>query len=119
MASTGVVSFELIVDLCRGSQLLLKAVCPNQRGRAVHLVEVPDFLWNLDIWSGVVQLLLCQLLAEDRGKLLKLKRLVCARVQERCRLVLHICTKVIPALRQLVFRKIDFVRDFIFAHKTL
>ena len=103
VASGCVVSLKLIINFCRGSQLFLKAVCPYQRGWPVHLVEVPDFLWNLDIWSGVIQLLLCQLLAENRGKLLQLKRLMCARVEQRCRLVLHISTEIVPALWQLTF----------------
>ena len=65
MAAAGVVALEFVIDLGRGLELFLQAVGPDQGGRPVHFIKVPDLLGDLDVGGGVVQLLGHQLVAED------------------------------------------------------
>ena len=96
VASGCVVAFELVIDMCGSSECFLKAVGPDRGRRSVHLVEVLDFLGNLDETCVVVQFLLHQLLAEDSLQLLCRHGLESAGVEKRCRLVLHVRTEVVP-----------------------
>ena len=70
MAARGVVSLKFIVDFSRRAQLLFQIVGADQGRGTVELVKFLDFLWNRDIAVGAVQLLLCQLVAEDGTQVL-------------------------------------------------
>ena len=111
MAAGGVVALELIVDVGGGVQLLLQTVGANQRGRTVHLVEIPYLLGDGDIRGGIVQFLLHQLAAEHMAQLLRRHRLEGGGMQQRRGLVGHIRTHVVPVPRQLVLSEIDLVGD--------
>ena len=115
MASRGVVSLELVVYLRRCAQCLFKAVSPYQRRRSVHLVKIKYLLRDINVRSLVIKLLLCQLCAEYMAQLVKRAWLQRSWVEQRRRLVLHVCTYIVPLLRHLIFFKIDLVRD-LFAH---
>ena len=54
MTSASVVSLELIINLGRGLELLLKAVSAYERGRPIHLIKIPYLLRNLDISIGII-----------------------------------------------------------------
>ena len=71
MASRGIVTLELVVDFCRGSERLLEEVGPYERGRTVHLVEVLDFFRDVEICCVIVKFLPAEFLAEYRGELLQ------------------------------------------------
>ena len=111
VAAGGVVALELIVDVGGGVQLLLQTVGANQRGRTVHLVEIPYLPGDGDIRGGIVQLLLHQLAAEHMAQLLRRHGLERAGVQQGRGLVGHIRTHVVPVPRQLVLAKVDLVGD--------
>ena len=113
VAAAGVVAFELIVDVRRCTQLLLQAVSPDQRGRTVHLVEISDFLRDVEVCCVIVQLLLHQFPAEHMLQFLCRHRLVGGRVQQRCRLLLHIRPNIVILFRHLVFCQVDLVRDLV------
>ena len=118
VGSAGVVSLELVVDLCRGVELFLKAVRADQRRRTVHLVEIQDIVRDRDVGRVVVQFLLDQLIAENACQFLCLHGFVGARVEKGRRLVLHVGTDIVPCFRHLGFFKVDFIWDLIdiFAH---
>ncbi len=116
VAAAGVVAFEFVVDLRGRAQLLFQTVGAHQRGRTVHLVETADVFGNFDEGGVVVQLLRDQLLTEDAAHLFRGQGLTGPRVQQRCRLVLHVGTEVVPCFRDLVFAEIDFVGDVGCAH---
>ena len=111
MAAGGVVALKLIVDVGRGVQLLLQTVGAHQRGRTVHLVEIPYLLRDRDIRGGIVQLLLHQLIAEHMAQLLRRHRPERAGMQQGRGLVGHIRTHVVPVPRQLVLSEVDLVGD--------
>ena len=102
MGTGGVVALELIVDLGRCAQLLFQAVCPDQRRRPIHLIEITDLLGDLDIRIGVVKFLLGKLPAEDLRKRVLGNGLTGLTVQKRRRLVHHIRPEVIPRLGHLL-----------------
>ena len=114
MASTGVVSLKFVINLCRRLQLFFQTVCTNQRRGTVHFIETTDFLRNINVSIYVIQLLSDQLVTKNRAQLIKGHRFLCARIQQRRRFILHICTDIVPLSRHLVFFKIDFVWDFLF-----
>ena len=116
MASAGVISFELVVDLSRCSELLLKAVSTYKGRRSVHLVEIPDLIGNIDKGSGLVKLLLYQFVTEDRGELLGGEGLAGSRIEKGSGLVLHISSEVVPCLGHFILCKINLVRDIVFSH---
>ena len=68
MGTGGVVPLKLVVDPGRGIQGLLQLVSPNQRGRAVHLIDVLNGFRNIHIGGGAIQLLAGKLLAEEWGE---------------------------------------------------
>ena len=112
----GVVALEFVVDVGRGLELLLQAVGPDQGGGAVHLVEVPDLLGDLEIGGLIVQLLLDQLGTEHAFQLLSGHGLEGAGVQEGGGLVLHVGPEVVPGVGHLVLRQVDLVGNFVLAH---
>ncbi len=114
-----VVALKFIVNFSWGLQFFLQAVGPHQRRRTIHLVKIADFLRNIKVSRIIVQLLLHQLPAEYLLQLSRRHRLQSARVQQRRRLVLHIRPQIIPLLRHLIFRQINFVRDLVFSHFSL
>ena len=113
VTAAGIVALKLVADLRRCAQLLLQAVCPYQGGGTVHLVKVPDLLGNLEIGGGIVQFLLDQLLAEHRCQIRRRTGLSGCRIQQGCRLVLHIRPQVVPSCGHLAFVQIDFVGNFL------
>ena len=116
VAAAGVVAFKLVVDLCRGTQLLLEAVGPDQGRGPVHLVEVEDLPGDRVLAGVVVQFLLHQVFAEDAGKLLGGHGLVRAGVEQGGGLVLHVGPQVVPVSGHLVFVQVDLVGDFVLGH---
>ena len=114
MASRGIVTLELVVDFCRGSERLLEEVGPYERGRTVHLVEILDFFRNVEIWCVIVEFLPAEFLAENRGEFFQGERLAGTRVEKGSRLVLHVCPDIVPLCRNLIFSEINLVRDFLF-----
>ncbi len=119
VAAARVVAFELVVDLCRRSQLLFETVGAHEWRRAIHLVEVADFFGNGNPRVGIVELLPGQFRAKDRGELFERKRLVRPWMKQRRGLVLHVGANIVPCARNLVFREIDLVGNFFFAHSDL
>ena len=113
MGSAGVVTLELVVDLSRCTELLLEEVSTYQRGRTIHLVEFQDLFRDREISSIVIEFLLNEFIAEYRSQFFSGHRLMCARVQKRSRLVLHVGTDIIPSGWDLLFIKIRFVRNFL------
>ncbi len=113
MGTAGVITFELIVDLRRSSELLLKEVSTYQRRRTIHLIELQDLFRDREISRIVIELLLDELIAEYRAQFLGLHRLMCTWVEKRCRLVLHVRTHVVPRGWDLLFVKVGFVRNFL------
>ncbi len=71
MASAGIISFKLIINLCRRLQLFLQTVRTYKRRRAVHLIKFPDILGNLKVSRSIVQLLPAKLITENASHLLK------------------------------------------------
>ena len=69
MAAAGVVTLELVIDLCGCAELFLQTVGADKRRRTVHLIEIADFLRNLEVRRIIIQLLCHQLLAENAGEL--------------------------------------------------
>ena len=116
VAAAGVVALELVVNLCGSAQLLLQAVCSYQGRGPVHLVKIPDLLGDLKIGGGVIQLLLHQLLTENRCQIRRSTGLPGCRIQQGCRLVLHVRPQVVPSRGHLAFVQIDFVGDFLCHH---
>ena len=120
MASAGVVALEFVVNLCRSAKLFLKAIGSYQRRRTVHFVKIENLIGNVEISRVIVKLLLNKLVAKNRTKIVKAHRLVRAGIEKRCRLVLHVCTNVIPLLRHFLFIEVNFVRNFFcVAHNCL
>ena len=113
MGSAGVVTFELVVDLRRSAELLLKEVSTYQRRRTIHLIELQDLFRDREIRRIVIELLLNEFIAEYRTQFLGLHRLMCTRIEKRCRLVLHVRTHVVPCGWDLLFVKVGFVRNFL------
>ena len=118
MASGSVVALEFIVDLCWSIKDLFKAVCPYQRRRTVHFIEIQYLLWYVYICVFVVKLLRNEFFAEYGGKLLSGHRLVCGRIEQRCRLILHISADIVPLLRHFILIQIGFVRNVLFHFKA-
>ena len=114
MAAGGVVALELIVDFGRGSKRFLQEVCPHKRRWPVHLVEILNFLRDVKERSVVIQFLTAEFLAKYGSQFLKGHRLERTRVEQRCGLVLHIRTHIVPLFRNLILAEIGFVRDFLF-----
>ena len=114
MAAAGVVSFKLVINFRRRLQLFFQTICPYQRGRTVHLIELPDLLRDIDVGIRIVQLLLYQLIAKYPPQLLKRHGLQRTGIQQGSGLILHIGPHIIPLLRHLILFQIDFVRDFLF-----
>ena len=67
MGTRGVVPLKLVVDPGRGIQGLLQLVSPNQRGRAVHLIDVLNGFRNIHIGGGAIQLLAGKLRLHPRA----------------------------------------------------
>lgn len=111
VAAGGVVALELVVDMGGGIQLLLQTVSANQRGRTVHLVEIPYFLGDRDIRGGIVQLLLHQLIAEHMGQLLRRHRLESGGIQQGRGLVGHVRPDVVPAAGHFVLGEVNLIGD--------
>ena len=116
MASAGVVSLKLIINLCRSAQFLFQAVSSYQRRRTVHFVKIAYILWNFDISRMIVKFLLNQFTAENNGKLFSSHRLMCCRIKKRGRFVFHIGPQVVPCLWHLGFIKVNLIRYFFVCH---
>ena len=112
MASRGIVTLELVEYLGRRTQGLLQEVSPHQGRRAIHTVELLDFLRYVEIGSVIVQFLLVQFLAEDGTQVIHRERLQRGRVQQRSRLVFHVCTHVIPLGGDFTLIEINLVGNF-------
>ena len=110
MAAARIVSLKFIVDLSRRIQLLFQTVRTHKRRRPVHLVEIQNFLRDIDIGIRVVQFLSRQLVTEHFPQLLESNRLQSAGVQQRCGLILHIGPDIVPLFRHLLLFQINFVR---------
>ncbi len=110
VAARRVVALELIVDLRRRAESLLEEVGAHERRGAVHLVEVHYLLRNVKPSGVVVYLLFAQLGAENRLHLFQRQRRACGGVEQRRRLVLHVCPHVVPLCRNLFLRQVDLVR---------
>ena len=80
MAAARIVSLKLIIDLRRRIQLLFQTVRPHERRRTVHLIEIQNFLRNVDIGICIVQFLFRQLVAEHLTQFLEGDRLKCAGI---------------------------------------
>ena len=111
MGAGGVAALELVVDFCRGLELLLQAVGPHQGRGAVHPVKVPDLPGNGDLPGVVVQLLADQLVTEHASQVLKAHGFSGAGVQQGGGLHLHIGPDVVPCPRHLVLGEIDLIGD--------
>ena len=109
VAAGGVVALELVVDVRRGTQLILQAVGTHQGRGTVHFIEIPHVLGDGDIRSMVVHLLLYQLGAEHVAHLLRRHGLQGAGVQQGGRLVLHIRADIVPIPGHLVLGEIDLI----------
>ena len=116
VAAAGVVALKLVVDLCRGVQLLFQAVGPYQRGGTVHFVKIQNLLRHGILPGVVVQLLFHQVFAEHGAQLLRGHGFAGAGVQQGRGLVLHVRPQVVPVLRHLVLVQIDLVGDFVLCH---
>ena len=92
-------------------------LCADKRRRTVHLVEVLDFLGNVDISVGIVELLSDKLVTKYGSKLLGGHGLECCGVKKRSGLVFHIGAHVVPLRRDFVFFQINFIGDFVFRHR--
>ena len=103
MAAGGVVALKFIVNVGRGPELLLQTVSTHQRRRTVHLVKIADLLRDLNICRRLVQLLTHQLIAENMTQLVKRHRLFRCRIDQRRRLVLHVCANIVPIFRHFFF----------------
>ena len=112
----GVVSLKLVVDVRRGLELFLQAVGPDQGRGAVHLVKVPNLLWNGNFRRFVVQLLADQLVAEDGPQILEAHGSPGAGVPEGGGLGLHVGPDIVPGVRHLRLGEIDFVGDVLEGH---
>ena len=75
MASTGIISLELVVNLRRSLQLLLQAVCPDKWSRTVHLIKIPYFLRNLNMTVVIIKFLFHQFITEYNPQLFSSHRL--------------------------------------------
>ena len=111
VAAGGVVALELVVDAGGGVQGLLQLIGPDQRGRAVHQVDVPHRLGDVHEGGGGVHLLVGQGLTEDGVELLLLQGLQGAGIQEGVGLLLHVGAEVIPLTGHLVFGEVESVGD--------
>ena len=112
----GVVALKLIVDLRRGAQRLFQMVGPDQRRRAIHLVDFLNLLRDIHIGRLAVHLLMGQRLTENGIQFLLLQWLQRAGIQQRVRLLGHIRPEIIPLLRHLVFGEVESVGNFLDTH---
>ena len=111
MGTGGVVPLKLVVDPGRGIQGLLQLVSPNQRGRAVHLIDVLNGFRNIHIGGGAIQLLAGKLLAEDGGEVVHTQGPEGTGVEQRIGLLGHGGAQVEPLLGHLVLGQIQAVGD--------
>ncbi len=112
MAAGGVRALEFVVDFRRGAEIALKVIGPDQRGGAVHSVEILNFLRDLDEFVRYVELLVYALVAEHGAQIVLCHRLAGAGVENGVRLFLHESAQILPRLGHLVFADIDFVGYF-------
>ena len=91
--------------MCRRAESLLKAVGTHEWCRAVILVLFQNGLWDVNPRIGRVQLLVAQLMGEDRVEVFSLHRLVGLRVQGRQRLDRHVGLDVVPLCRDFILRE--------------
>ena len=117
VGARGVVALELVVDFCRSTERFFEEVCPHERRRAEHPVEVADRLRYLEKRRCLVKLLRDQFVAKNMRKVLCRARRSGRGVQERRRLLLHVRAHVVPTFRQLVFFEICLIWNRI--HKLL
>ena len=127
MGSGGIGALEFILDMGRRAKGFLQAIGPHHRGGAVHFIEVPDFLRDLNIGLGLIELLRDQAVAEHRSQVRGLTWFKRIRAQKGSRLIDHIRTKVKPIFRHLlqyaspglrrVRRRRDHVRAVGFHHR--
>ena len=115
MRAGGVVALELVVNFGRRAQRLFQEGRVDERRGAVHPVKVQNRLRDVDHRCGLVQLLLYQLLAEDRLHLLRRERFTRAGVNQRRGLVLHVRPQIVPLLRNLMLFEVNLVGN-VFAH---
>ena len=114
MGTGSVVALEFVIDLCWRSESLLKEVCAYQRGRAIHLIKLKHRLRDVEETSFVVEFLLVEFLAEDGVHLLNCESVSVSRMNERCRLVFHVCTHVVPLSRDFILVQVNLVRNLLF-----
>ena len=69
VAARGVAALILVINSCGSVELLFQAVGPDKRRRPVHFIKIPDFLRDLDKTVLVVELLLHQLVTENRRQI--------------------------------------------------
>ncbi len=116
VAAGGVVALEFIVDPGGGLEFFLQAVGPDQGGRSIHFVEIPDFIRDGNFPGIVVQFLADELITEDGAQILVAHGLAGGRVEQRGGLVLHVRPDVVPGAGQFLFGQVDLVRDVCRGH---
>ncbi len=114
MASAGVVSFELIINVRRGLEFFFQVVGSHQGSGTIHRIEILDIRGNFKIGGVVIQLLANKLFAKHGFQFFRSHGLLCPRIEEGSRLVFHICPEIVPGLGYLVFSEVDFVGDGVF-----
>ena len=70
-----VVPFELIVNVRGGIEYLFQAIRPNERGGAVHFIEIAHFRRDFDVLRRIVHFLTGKLRAKYTRKLFRRHRL--------------------------------------------
>ena len=112
MASACVIALKLIIDFCRCLQFFLQTIRPHQGRGPVHFIKILDFLRNGNISRSVVQFLRNQFIAENPLQFFRSHGLQGTRIQKRRRLILHVCTKIVPAGGNFIFLQINFIWNF-------
>ena len=103
MTAACIITLELVVNLCRCAEFLLKAICTNEWRRSVHFIEIKDFFRNINIWCSIIKLLLYKLVTENMTEFIRSNRFQCSRIKKRSRFFLHISTNVVPLLWEFIF----------------
>ena len=112
----GVVALKLVIDLCRGLQLLFQAVGAHERRGTVHFVKIADLVRDGDLAVVVVELLTDQLVAEHGAQIVERHRRAGGGIAQRGGLDLHVGADIVPRARHFVLGQVDLVGNVFVCH---
>ena len=109
MATKGIDTLVLEVDVRRGVESLLKTVCTHKRSRTIELILIPHLLGDIYPCMLHVELLLGTFGSKDMTEVVCGESLVSCGVKRWQRFVDHIGLNIIPLLGNLVFIQNKFL----------